>query len=228
MAPESLPPSGRATPTRRDLVAALSARLPTASVLDRLKVRYRPYICPFDDLLALLPAGAAVFDVGCGNGAFLYLVAAFRRPRALGGVEIAERLVSNARTLLVREAATVPVSLRVYDGETVPDDLRDYQYVFLIDVLHHVPASRQEALLAQIGARMAPGATLVLKDIDAADRVLRSFNKLHDLLLTGKAGHEIAAADAARMLTRSGFRVAAPSKRRLLWYSHYTVVAVKP
>jgi SAM-dependent methyltransferase len=222
--------TGRADghPSTRDLVETLRRHVASAGTLDRLKTLYRPYICPFDDLLRLLPPGATVFDIGCGNGAFLLLAAVFRQPSALGGVEVSPQLIANARNLLRGPCAAIPLDLRVYDGVALPAMLGDYQYVFLTDVLHHVPPSGQEALLERIREGMAPGATLVLKDIDAANRALCGCNKLHDLLLSGEIGHELEAAAAVRSLARLGFRIDSVSKRRVLWYPHYTVVASKP
>jgi 2-polyprenyl-3-methyl-5-hydroxy-6-metoxy-1,4-benzoquinol methylase len=211
----------------RDLVDVLRRHATSARALDRLKTLYRPYICPFDDLLKLVPPGAAVFDIGCGNGAFLLLVAVLRRPSALGGVEVSPRLIANAQSLLAGPSAGIGLDLRVYDGVTIPD-LGNYECVFLIDVLHHVPLPVRDAFLAHIWEAMAPGATLVLKDIDAASRLLCGCNKLHDLLLSGEVGHEIEAAAAIRALDHLGFRIDAVSRRRVLWYPHYTVVATKP
>jgi 2-polyprenyl-3-methyl-5-hydroxy-6-metoxy-1,4-benzoquinol methylase len=214
-------------PSTRDLVNVLRLHATSGRALDRLKTVYRPYICPFDDLLKLVPPGAAVFDIGCGNGAFLLLLAVLRQPRALGGVEVSPRLIANARSLLAGPSAGIRLELSVYDGVAIPA-LGNYGYVFLIDVLHHVPLPARDAFLARIWEAMAPGATLVLKDIDAANRLLCACNKLHDLVLSGEVGHEIEAAAAGRALARLGFRIDGATKRRVLWYPHYTVVATKP
>lgn len=227
------PPTALATrpdvyPATRDLVRALREHTRFARGLDRFKTRYRPYICPFEDLLRLIPAGASVFDIGCGNGAFLLLAGLFRRPAALGGVEIQPRLVENARRLLQDACGEIPVGLQLYDGLILPPALGDYQLLFLIDVLHHVPRPRQLEFLAQIHARMQSGARLVVKDIDAARPVLCACNKLHDWLLTGEIGHELAASDTARALADLGFRTDPVTSRRVACYPHFTVVATKP
>src|SRR5262245_723120 len=37
---------------------------------------WRPYICPFEELIPFVPQGARILDVGCGRGLFLALLCA--------------------------------------------------------------------------------------------------------------------------------------------------------
>ena len=48
----------------------------------------RPLICPFDKFIFQIPKNQSIFDVGCGDGLFLYLIAIFRKPRKLFGVDV--------------------------------------------------------------------------------------------------------------------------------------------
>ena len=88
------------TPTRSDILRLLSKEGADASFVERLKIRYRPWTCPFEDVLALVEPGHAVFDIGCGSGMLLQMVAEFREPTRVAGIEITQSLVENARTLL--------------------------------------------------------------------------------------------------------------------------------
>jgi SAM-dependent methyltransferase len=45
-------------------------------------------ICPFDKFIFQIPKNQSIFDVGCGDGVFLYLLAIFRDPKKLFGVDI--------------------------------------------------------------------------------------------------------------------------------------------
>ncbi len=115
----------------------------------------------------------------------------------------------------------------MYNGTELPDVLFEYDHLFLIDVLHHVPVAQQAAFLKQIYAKMRPGSKLILKDIDAARLVWCSFNKLHDLMLSGEIGHEWTFARALTECQRIGFELVGSQKKRTLVYPHYTLELVK-
>ena len=59
----------------------------------RTILKYRPFICPFEELLPYVPDGSSVFDIGCGCGLFL-LALAFADKRISGvGVDVASEAV---------------------------------------------------------------------------------------------------------------------------------------
>lgn len=210
------------------LSAFLRSSIPkNAGFLDKVKIAYRPYVCPFDDLLELIPDHASVFDIGCGSGMFLSLVSKFRNPKAIGGVEISQQLIDNATIILKNKSSDIRISLHTFNGIDIPDEIASYDYIFLIDVLHHVPKENQIKFLENIHEKMSPGSKLILKDIDAGRVILSKFNKLHDLLLSGEIGHEISSMRALNELSRMGFKIQPIIKRRMLVYPHYTVICEK-
>ena len=58
------------------------------SFIERLMLRYRPYICPFDEVLRRVPAGARVLDMGCGIGYLCALTAANCAPSRVLGIDV--------------------------------------------------------------------------------------------------------------------------------------------
>ena len=194
-----------------------------AKAVDKLKIAYRPYICPFEDLLELASPGERVFDIGCGSGQFALLLAKYASPTWIGGAEINPELVRNAEELFVNSGIKIDYEFNVFDGKIFPESLCSADKVFLIDVFHHVPPSEQKTFLPNLHAMMRPGAVLVLKDIDAGS-VFVYLNKLHDLLLSKEIGHEITAARLLSMAHEAGFQLVAQSFRRMLWYPHFTLV----
>jgi SAM-dependent methyltransferase len=94
----------------------------------------------------LLPAGAAVLDVGCGDGAVAAGIAARRPDVAVCGVDV-----------LVRSGTRIPVA--PFDGRTLPFGDGSFGAALLVDVLHHAADPRR--LLAEAG-RVAP--LVVVKD----------------------------------------------------------------
>lgn len=195
--------------------------------LARGKTIYRPLICPFDRLLNLLPEKQRVLDIGCGTGVFLKLIAHYRSPSTLGGLETNKRAIEAARKVFRSTHDPMPARLEVYDGVTLPDWIGEYDYVFLVDVLHHIPRERQRQTLLALFEKLKPGARLVIKDIDAGERFWCLFNKLHDLLLAGQYPCEQAASDLMAHLSQVGFAVKDLTKERIYVYPHFTIISEK-
>jgi cyclopropane fatty-acyl-phospholipid synthase-like methyltransferase len=206
----------------RQLVDLLTRQLPETSLLNKLKISYRPYICPFDVLLAHIPKQASLFDIGCGSGMFLMLAAEFCAPEKLAGIEISQTLIDNATQLLSQYQK--PVQLSTYDGKTPPDWISDYNCITMIDVLHHIPPTEQEAFLAQLHHKMSKGTTFIFKDIDAEALPWVYFNRMHDLILSREIGNEWRAQRFLEYAKTLGFKVLHFSKQRTLVYPHFTVV----
>jgi 2-polyprenyl-3-methyl-5-hydroxy-6-metoxy-1,4-benzoquinol methylase len=196
-------------------------------MISALKRRLRTTILPTRELLELVPPASRLLDLGCGQGQFLKAIAKSRSPDALGGLEVGEWLIESAR----KELATVtkvPVQLSVYNGSTLPPSVSDYTFVSMIDVLHHIPSIKQAVFLGELLRAMAPGAFLLLKDIDAGRRVLCLANKFHDLLLSREVGSERSIGWAETTLKATGFTVLLRGHRRIFLYPHYWLFAVKP
>ncbi len=75
-------------------------------------------------LAALLPQGASVLDVGCGDGTISAMIAAARPDITMRGVDV-----------LLRPETRIPVEL--FDGTTLPCADDSYDAVMFVDVLHH-------------------------------------------------------------------------------------------
>jgi cyclopropane fatty-acyl-phospholipid synthase-like methyltransferase len=207
----------------RQLVELLTRQLPETSLLNKLKISYRPYICPFDILLLYhIPKNASVFDIGCGSGMFLMLVAEFCSPEKLAGVEIHQTLIDNATQLLSQYQK--PVRLSTYDGKIIPDWISDYNCITMIDVLHHIPPKEQEAFLEQLYNKMHKGATFIFKDIDADALPWVYFNKMHDFVLSQEIGSEWKAQRFLDYAQKLGFKVLHFSTQRTIVYPHFTVI----
>ena len=191
-------------------------------------MRARPLICPFDEILGYLPEGVASFDIGCGTGYLLARIAATKRPTGLGGIEISERLIRFSEDRIRQVSPSVPLRLAVYDGSTLPESISDFDYLWMVDVLHHIPPANQALALKAIAAKMKSGARLVFKDIDAGRPWLCLANKFHDLLSSGEIGHERSRSDAASMLRDAGLEITMEGVRRMWVYPHYWYVCRKP
>ena len=192
---------------------------------DRLKVYYRPLVCPFSELITLAGSGARIGDVGCGSGQFCLLLAAFAKPASVYGIEINDHLVNNAYQLF-RKHSNTPHSFEPFDGIHFPDKIRELDIVYLNDVLHHVPPANQEQFLENLANSLKPGAKLIVKDINASS-LLVYFNKLHDLIFAGEIGNELPLEKTKSLLEHYGMQITSVVKKRMYVYPHYTIVAQK-
>jgi 2-polyprenyl-3-methyl-5-hydroxy-6-metoxy-1,4-benzoquinol methylase len=211
--------------TTNNLVKSLKENNLSTSFTNKLKIVYRPYICPFDKLLAEITPNSKVFDIGCGSGMFLFLVGQFCNPILLGGIEIDAELIKNAKLLL--DKFPVENSLSVYNGLDIPSEISQYDVLVMIDVLHHIPINMQEAFLEQIYQKMNIGSTFIFKDIDAGQPFWCTFNKFHDLVFSGEIGNEWSCDRFVTKAKNIGFKIEIIEKKRTWVYPHYTVKMTK-
>jgi SAM-dependent methyltransferase len=212
--------------SNKDLLRYLKSLDFQAGFLDRIKVYYRPLVCPFVELINLVKEGEKVGDIGCGSGQFGLLLAEFAKPSLVFGIEISERLVNNARQLFEKYAHTA-YEFEVFDGVVFPDRIRDLDVIFLNDVLHHVPKAAQQRFLADLISKMKSGARLILKDINGGS-LLVYCNKMHDMLFAGEIGNELPWKKAKAWLEQNNLEILEFTKKRMYVYPHYTIVAKKP
>jgi SAM-dependent methyltransferase len=212
--------------TTRDLLEFLRTKHIHAKFLDRLKLHYRPLICPYIPLLQRVRPEDRVGDIGCGSGQFLLLLSEFVKPSFSYGIEISQHLIDNGNELL-SGLGRDQLLLETFDGSHFPPLIGTLDIIFLIDVVHHVPPAVQKAFLTNLAASMKSGARLVIKDINAGNPLV-VFNKLHDLVVSREIGHELKPSNVAAILKEAGLEITDEEKCITYVYPHFTVAAKKP
>ena len=210
---------------KKTLSKYLKSICPDTNILDKLKIMYRPYNCPFNDIMNLIPDNSSVFDIGCGNGQFMFLLEKFCNITKLMGIEISENLVDVCNSQIL-EQKIAKMKVVKYDGKNLPNELSEYSVITMIDVFHHVPKNMQFQLLKSICNAMKQSDIFIMKDIDADSRLVY-FNKLNDLLLSRQFGNEISSKKLKSFLLELGFEVTSFNKIRTLVYPHYLISAKK-
>ncbi len=209
-----------------EIVDFLSTTTANATFLQKLKILYRPYVCPFDELLDYSKDVASVYDVGCGSGQFCALVAKFSNVTDIHGIEIDDHLVKNAAEINSMFSPEKSVTFSVFDGSDIPENIGNYDLVYMIDVYHHIPKKVREAFMVQLYEKMKPGARLMFKDINGASPFV-VLNKVHDLIFAQELSHEIGFNKAQNFLKSIGFKVVEARKKRVFIYPHYFILAEK-
>lgn len=207
--------------TANDLSALYGRAFASLPVLKRTILKYRPFICPMEELLACVPRGSSVLDIGCGCGLFL-LALAFAGKRITGMGIDRDRDAIRAAGLAVRVPGIRAGSRLSFDVAGRPEVLPPawFDVVSLIDVLHHVPAAQQRQFIVGAAARVRPGGVLIYKDM-CRRPVWRAWaNRLHDLVLARQWIRYRELAEVREWAASEGL---VPESRRdfvRLWYGH--------
>ena len=212
--------------TNKEIITFLTSTTVNAGFIDKLKIKYRPIICPFNDLINYANNEQSIFDIGCGSGQFAALIAKYTPAKKIKGIEINNRLVNNANQVNKQFATTKSMVFEVFDGNTIPSDILDYDLIYMIDVYHHIPKNIREGFMKQLFDKMKPGAKLMFKDIDAASPFVVC-NKMHDLVFAQEIGNEISFKKAKSTLTSLGFKIIEEYTKTVFVYPHYFILAQK-
>ena len=184
----------------------------------------RPKLLAMMDLL--LPVEGRLLDVGCGFGLFASYFGQMHRGRQIVGIDPDERRVQIARDV----AGRLGLSNRFLVG-----DVRDAQVegrfaaAYVLDVMHHIPADEQVAVLERLRELLKPGGLLLLKDITTVPAFGLRFTELLDRVMVGwKAPlayrHH---SEWAKILSGLGFAVRAERVPDILPYPHVIIGAYR-
>lgn len=185
----------------------------------------RPKLLSVMDLL--LPDEGRILDVGCGFGLFAAYFGQTERGRRIVGVD------PNARRVELARHVAEEVGLRGHEFRV--GDVRDaalegtFQGAYVLDVMHHIPADEQEAVLAHMRDLLVPGGVLLIKDITTEPHYGLLFTEALDRLMVGMKEPLAYRHHGAwgEMLTRLGFKVRIVRVPDVLPYPHVVIAATK-
>jgi SAM-dependent methyltransferase len=150
--------------------------------------------------VGLIPPGARVVDIGCGQGLLASLLRCADHAAAAGrwpagwaeaprgasytGIELMPRDVERAR-------AAVGEAGRFICGDMRQVLLPPCDAVVILDVLHYATVAEQDALLARVRDALRPGGRLLLRVGDADARRGFVISQWVDRVVTRVRGHRV-------------------------------------
>jgi 2-polyprenyl-3-methyl-5-hydroxy-6-metoxy-1,4-benzoquinol methylase len=187
--------------------------------------RARPRICPFAEIIAAVPPGNRLLDIGSGVGLLSFLLC--RSGRATGrviGVDV------NADAIAIGRAAARATPAMELRAVTSPDEWPPgpFDAVMMIDVLHHVLPQAQRAFFAEAARRVGVGGRLIFKDIDDTPFWQATWNRLHDLVVSRQWIHYV---PLERVLTwgqEEGLKVLGIRRINTGPYGHELAIFARP
>lgn len=207
----------------REVSRVLDRAFPHCHGLQRAIIRYRPYICPFEEVLSRIPEGSVVLDVGCGVGMVGALAAWFGRSIRVVGFDTSDRAIAVGR------AASLPDGVAWELGVLGPGQWPEGRFdaVLCVDVLHHVPPDHQRAFCSRLASSAQPGAVVLFKDMAKSPRWKMWANRLHDALIARERINERDADEVGAWFSQEGLVIEESMRIDRLWYAHYLIVARK-
>lgn len=185
----------------------------------RFSQRWRSYICPFHILIDLVPRNAKVFDVGCGAGLFLAILAQRQQISSGVGIDYSEKAIKLANSM----AKNLPDNHNIkflYLNAHDPWPDNQPTFISVIDVFHHVDPKQQKALFKRIVDKVPLGGKLLYKDIARKPLWKALANRIHDLVLVREWINYVPIESIIQWGIEGGLQVTEQSHIEMLWYSH--------
>jgi SAM-dependent methyltransferase len=197
----------------------------------RAHVGVRWWTCPFRAVLAQLPDGGRVLEVGCGHGLFSLLAAVTSPRRSVVGVDVDERKVAHARAAAARARARgADCEIAVAPPGELPDG--PWDAIVVVDVLYLLHAHAQRRLLLECARRLAPGGTLAVKEMALGPGWKLRWNKVQETVAVRVLGLTVGAdmtfvdpEEMGRWLAEAGLDVRHLSLHKGYPHPHHLVLA---
>ncbi len=194
-----------------------------AGFFTRLLIRFRPYICPFHELVPFVPENGVVLEVGCGAGMMTVLLANLVRIKKAAGFDVSQKAIDTAQKAAYPRGCDLSFR-RLAAHEKWPQD--GFDTVVCIDVLHHVPRREQRTFIKNLSG-IRPGRRIIFKDVSPKPFWMAMGSVLHDLLLSRQWIYIRSEDDVEAWFRDEGLDIRVSKRLDTLWYSHYLIVAEK-
>ena len=205
----------------RRLYAASSART-------RLRQRLRLSVCPFEKIVARVPPGSRVLDVGCGEGLLLALLADTGRASSAVGFDSNPAAIRRARSMAEATGLAPLLEFRSLGADSAwPAERDSFDVVTMTDVMHHLPKATRGNIWEQAAAVLRPGGLMIYKDMARSPWWAAFANRVHDLVFSADWIHYADLDSNVRQARKWGLVERRREFFSRLWYRHEMTVLEK-
>ncbi|MGA2883067.1 MAG: class I SAM-dependent methyltransferase [Bryobacteraceae bacterium] len=190
---------------------------------------WRPYICPFERLVGHVRDGSRVLDIGCGSGLLLSLAAGTGAQFHGVGFDVSRQGIDLATRMTGRAAQLAPKAKLSFQRLNVEEawPKGEFDIVFVVDVLHHIPPKIHRPFLGQVMSKVKPGGTLVYKDMCLRPWWMAQANRLQDLVVAREWIQYAPIQSVESWAADGGMRVVVREDLSRLWCGHELRVMIK-
>lgn len=188
----------------------------------RKKQHWRPYVCPLERLIGHVHKGSRVLDIGCGGGLLLNLVAEFDFEFEGFGFDVSRCSIEVAKRAAAERAVALTKAKLSFECLEIDSvwPAGTFDVVFLVDVLHHVPAASQRILLRRAISKVKPSGNLVYKDMCTHPWWKAQANRLHDLISARELITYAPVQTVEQWANSEGMEIVMREDLSRFWYGH--------
>ncbi len=213
---------GRATGASaiRDVIHSFRSPIARAYSRVRFAIVRQPFL---EEIGQYLPDCGDVLDLGCGFGLFSLFYAMTKPDLQIVAVDLDPGRVAAATT----SAEYLELTNVAYEASDVTTwtSERQFDAIYMLDLLHHLPQSRVRGFLATVAGLVRPGGIVIIKDVADRPRYKMLFTLLLDRLLVGMEPiHYWPPDELVTILSGLGFDVAMHRMNDVLPYPHILYV----
>jgi 2-polyprenyl-3-methyl-5-hydroxy-6-metoxy-1,4-benzoquinol methylase len=148
-------------------------------IFPRFYVFIRSLILPVVQLESFIPSQGKILDVGCGYGFIAHCLSLSAPMREITGTDINSHRISIAKL-----SANGYKNLKFKIINLIPVDQK-YNCILAVDLFHHLSGAEKITFAKLCRQALSKNGTLVLKEIDPANKPKYFVNLIHDKITTG-------------------------------------------
>jgi len=124
---------------------------------NKLYVRLRWRLCPFELIESLVPKKGTIIDIGCGYGILANLMYLKNKDRKIIGIDSSEKRINIAKR------SNNQIRFLLSKAESF--EINNFDAAIMSDFLHHINYGAQDKLLKEVYKRLNKNGTLIIQEI---------------------------------------------------------------